>query len=254
MSNVKLRRWLLFVAIFLFWEATPAQITFVQGKSFFNGSSQTSPINVTFDSNVTAGNLLIASIYTPHTTDVYNTPTGNSNTFEVGQGACIRSGQANGNGSIKTWYVKSATAGATTIQFSWTGGASSWTIAWIQEDSGHNATASSDVTSCNNGSGSTSVDSGSAATSENNELIYGWGDAFDGFTAVGSGFTERYRANGALAEDRILATAGSTSATATQGGTDGWIFHMVTFKPAAAATGLAKLGGTAKIGGTAIIK
>ena len=88
-----------------------------------------------------------------------------------------------------------------------------------------------DVTKGAAGSGN-SASSGSATTTTANELIFGANTVGGGTKSNGSGFTARIITNpdGDLAEDRIVTTTGSYSATATLTGSKPWVMQMVTFK------------------------
>ena len=87
-----------------------------------------------------------------------------------------------------------------------------------------------DVTAGASGS-STSASSGAATTTSANELIFGADTVFTSTGAVGSGFTSRIitSPDGDLAEDKIVTTAGSNSATAPLSSPGPWVMQMVTF-------------------------
>jgi hypothetical protein len=78
---------------------------------------------------------------------------------------------------------------------------------------------------------STSANSGAATTTSTNELIFGANTVATMTTAAGSGFTKRLitTPDGDIAEDRIVTTAGSNSATATLA-SGPWIMQMAAFK------------------------
>src|ERR1019366_6300280 len=87
-----------------------------------------------------------------------------------------------------------------------------------------------DVTAGASGS-STAANSGAATTTSANELIFGAGMVATLTGAAGSGFTSRIitTPDSDLAEDKIVTTAGSNSATATLTGAGPWVMQMVTF-------------------------
>ncbi|WP_429634946.1 hypothetical protein, partial [Tunturiibacter psychrotolerans] len=78
---------------------------------------------------------------------------------------------------------------------------------------------------------SASANSGAATTTAANELIFGADMVATTTTKVGTGFTSRVitTPDGDIAEDKIVTTAGSNSATATL--TSGpWVMQIVAFK------------------------
>ena len=102
-----------------------------------------------------------------------------------------------------------------------------------------------DVTAGASGS-STSASSGAATTRSANELVFGANMVATLTTGAGSGFTSRAitSPDGDIAEDKILTTAGSNSATATLSSSGPWVMQMVTFSavsPAAPAPTLSGL-------------
>ena len=88
-----------------------------------------------------------------------------------------------------------------------------------------------DVTAGASGSG-TAANSGAATTTVANELIFGANTVATTTGAAGSGFTSRMitAPDGDIAEDKIVTTAGSNSATATLTSSGPWVMQMVAFK------------------------
>jgi hypothetical protein len=88
-----------------------------------------------------------------------------------------------------------------------------------------------DVTAGASGSG-TAANSGSATTTSASELIFGANTVATSTGAAGSGFTQRIitSPDGDIAEDKVVTTAGSNSATATLTSSGPWVMQMVTFK------------------------
>ena len=76
------------------------------------------------------------------------------------------------------------------------------------------------------------ANSGSATTTSANELIFGANMVYTLTAAAGSGFTTRVitSPDGDIAEDKVVTTAGSNSATATLTSSGPWVMQMVTFK------------------------
>jgi hypothetical protein len=87
-----------------------------------------------------------------------------------------------------------------------------------------------DVTAGASGS-STTASSGAATTTVANELIFGAATVFTAVTGAGSGFTSRIITNpdGDNAEDKVVTTTGSNSATAPVSPSGAWVMQMVTF-------------------------
>jgi hypothetical protein len=88
-----------------------------------------------------------------------------------------------------------------------------------------------DATMGSSGSG-TAATSGAATTTSANELIFGANMVFTTTRAAGTGFTRRIitSPDGDIAEDKVVTTAGSNSATATLNSSGPWVMQMVTFK------------------------
>ena len=94
-----------------------------------------------------------------------------------------------------------------------------------------------DVGASASGIESASADSGSVTTSAANELIFGAGMTGTGF-AVGTNFTGRIITQDSdIAEDRLVATAGSYSAVAPLDRPTNWLMQVATFKAAGQTVG-----------------
>ena len=81
---------------------------------------------------------------------------------------------------------------------------------------------------------SATTNSGSATTTSANELIFGANMVYTLTAAAGTGFTTRVitSPDGDIAEDKVVTTAGSNSATATLTSSGPWVMQMVTFSAA----------------------
>ena len=78
---------------------------------------------------------------------------------------------------------------------------------------------------------STTASSGAATTTSANELIFGANMVFTLTHGPGTGFTSRLiTSDGDIAEDMVVTTAGSNTATATLTSSGPWVMQMVTFK------------------------
>ena len=78
------------------------------------------------------------------------------------------------------------------------------------------------------------MNSGSATTTNANDLIFAAGASTHTVTAAGAGFTTRRSDFGNLTEDRVVTSAGAYNATATQN-SPAWVMHMVAFRAAGGA-------------------
>ena len=104
----------------------------------------------------------------------------------------------------------------------------------ILEYSGLSTTSPLDVTQGAFGD-SSSASSGSATTTAANELIFGANMVSTATAGPGSTFTSRIiTASGNIAEDSIVSTTGSYSATAPLTSSGNWVMQMATFKAASA--------------------
>jgi hypothetical protein len=88
-----------------------------------------------------------------------------------------------------------------------------------------------DVTAGASGNSAT-ASSGAAMTTTANELIFGANTIATSTMAAGSGFTSRIitSPDGDIAEDKVVTTAGSNSATAPLTSSGPWVMQMVAFK------------------------
>src|SRR5712692_2418408 len=113
-----------------------------------------------------------------------------------------------------------------------------------------------DVTAGASGNSGT-ANSGSATTTMANELIFGAATVATGVTGAGSGFTTRIitSQDGDNAEDEVVTTKGSYSATAPLSPSGAWVMQMVAFAassaPAPTVTTVSPSSGPAA-GGTAV--
>jgi hypothetical protein len=106
----------------------------------------------------------------------------------------------------------------------------------ILEYGGVDTSAPLDVATASTGN-STNSNSGSVTTANADDLIIGANLVQTGTSGPGAGFTSRMITipDGDIAEDKIVATTGSYSATAPVGPAGQWIMQMVAFKAAGAA-------------------
>lgn len=130
-------------------------------------------------------------------------------------------------------------------------------IVTVVEHSGLATSSPVDVTASatSDGVSPTSASSGSATTTNANDLILGAFCMFDGPSAAGGTFTSRSSAYTMLVEDKTVSSTGSYSADATSTGTAGWAAQLVAFKAASTSVNLvgsatlkANASGTLKVG------
>ena len=107
----------------------------------------------------------------------------------------------------------------------------------ILEYSGLDQVNPVDVTAAAIGTNATS-NSGAATTTNANDLIVGANIVYTSTTGPGTGFTKRMitSPDGDIAEDRVVTTAGSYSASAPLIRSGPWIMQMVAFKAASGGT------------------
>jgi len=198
-------------------------IAHVQSKGATNDADATS-IAATFDSNVSAGNLLVVAGQFGDAPSVSDT-LGNSYQLAVE------------NGGTRIFYCANCLGGANTVTVQFD--SATYNRISIHEFSGAAKSDVLDVTANSGivdpGSSATDGDSsGPATTTVDGALIFGcimdipsaWS------IAAGTGFTERYDNNiDYEAESKVQATAGSVAATWTASNTDGYRAVMAAFKP-----------------------
>jgi hypothetical protein len=132
--------------------------------------------------------------------------------------------------SAQVFYAMNIAGGADTVTATFRRAVGSFGVIYIHEYAGINAAHPVDVTVSASGSSST-LNSGSATTTTANDLIFGAGVSDNAVTASGAGLTARSLAYGNITEDRIAASPGAASATATHSGSK-WAMQMVAFRPA----------------------
>lgn len=135
---------------------------------------------------------------------------------------------AGGVWRAQMFYAKNVASGTNTVTATFQGAITSFGRLYIHEYSGIDRTAPLDVSRAATGTG-TAMSSGSAATTNANDVIFGAGSSNTSVTAAGTGFTSRLNANRTRTEDRTVTTAGPNAATATQNGAQ-WVMQMAAFK------------------------
>jgi len=181
-------------------------------------------VSVAFNSATKPGNTIVVYVIWDNTGTVSLTDTG-VNTFSKVGSPVIWGGAY----SAQVFYASKIAGGADTVTATFQNTITNWGVIYVHEYSGISSTNPVDVTVSASGSSAT-LNSGSATTTSANDLIFGAGVSDYIVTAAGSGFTARDLAYGNITEDRVAATTGAYSATATHTGQQ-WGMQMVAFRP-----------------------
>ena len=240
---------LLFVvfACWLFPTSVFATPTFVQRNSATPQSS-TGTATVSYSAAETAGDLNVVVVGWNDTTAMVQ-----SVKDSVGNPYSLAIGPTSGTALRQSiYYASNILGGSNTVTVTFTQ-AAAFPDVRILEYTGVSAV---DVTSGASGNSATS-NSGAAQTKVASELIFGANTVATATGAAGSGFTSRVitSPDGDIAEDRVVTTAGSNSATATLTSSGAWVMQMVTFSavsgPAPTVTSVSPNNGSTS-GGTAV--
>ncbi len=216
-------------------------ISYVQGNYATPQTSQTS-VPVKFNVAQSAGDLNVVAVGwndSTATVSAVTDTTGNAYTLAVGP--TIISGVA----SQSIYYAKNiaaAAAGANTVTVTFSTAAKYPDIR-ILEYSGADQVNPVDVTAASTGNSATSS-SGSVSTTNPLDLIFGANLVQTLTAGAGSGFTSRLLTSpdGDIAEDMMVTSTGSYTATAPLSPAGQWIMQMVAFRtPAGTTTPVASL-------------
>ena len=211
-------------------QSTASPISFIQ-RAYATPQSPQLTVPVTFTSAQTAGNLNVVVVAW------YQSGTVNSVTDSVGNVYTLAVGPTTNGGAVtqSIYYAPNivgaaANANTVTVQFTV---AANYPDVRILEYSGLAPVNPVDVTAAGIGSNAAS-DSGLATTTNNNDLIFGANYVVTSTTSVGAGFTKRVitSPDGDIAEERIVATAGTYNATAPLTSAGPWVMQMVAFRGA----------------------
>ena len=184
--------------------------------------SATATVSVTYPAAQTAGDLNIVVVgWNDTTATVQSVKDSAGNTYSLAIGPTSGSGLQQ-----SIYYAPNIVAGSNTVTVTFSQAAAYPDVRILE----YRGVTALDVTAGASGS-SASANSGAATTTVANELIFG-ADMVATFTsAAGSGFTSRIitSPDGDIAEDKVVTTAGSNSATATLRSSGPWVMQMVTF-------------------------
>ena len=210
--------------------------------------SSTATVNVTYPGAQTGGDLNVVAVgWNDATSTVQSVKdsAGNSYSLAIGptSGTALRQ---------SIYYAANIVGGTNTVTVTFNQAAVAPDIRILE----YRGVTTLDVTAGAKGS-STAANSGSATTTSANELIFGANMVAKTTKSAGSGFTSRIitSPDSDLAEDKVVTTAGSYSATATLGSSGAWVMQMVTFSavsgPVPTVTSVSPNSGTTA-GGTAV--
>ena len=181
--------------------------------------------SLAFSSANTTGNLIVVYLMWTNTDSVSVTDTRGNAYTSIGSRTMWG---ANSNNSSQVFYAKNVAAGSNTVRASFATAISSSADMYIHEYSGIDKADPLDVSAVNRGTAA-AMNSGSATTSNANDLIFGAGASASAVNQSGSGFTSRSTRFGNRTEDKNVTSAGPYNATANQNG-NAWVMHMAAFK------------------------
>ena len=193
-------------------------ISFSQVASATPSSAAT--VSVTYPAAQTAGDLNLVVVGWNDTTSTVQSVKdsgGNNYTLAIGP--------TKGTGLQQSiYYAANIVGGANTVTVTFNQAAADPDIRILE----YRGVTTLDAKAGASGS-STAANSGAATTTSANELIFGADMVATTTGAAGSGFTSRIitSPDGDIAEDKVVTTAGSNSATATLDGSGPWVMQMV---------------------------
>jgi len=199
----------------------PAAISFVQVASA-TSQSPTATESVTYPAAQTLGDLNVVVVGWNDTT-----ATVQSVTDSAGNNYSLAMGPTSGTALRQSiYYATDIASGSNTVTVTFSQAATYSDVRILV----YQGVTTLDVTAGASGS-SAAARSGSAATANANELIFGANTVETENAAAGSGFTARIitSPDGDIAEDKVVTTAGSNSATATLTSSGPWVMQMATF-------------------------
>ena len=200
---------------------SPGGISFTQVASA-TPQTPTASVSVTYPGAQTVGDLNVIVVGWNDTT-----ATVQSVQDSVGNTYSLAIGPTSGTGLRQSiYYAANIAGGSNTVTVTFSQAAAYPDVRILE----YRGVSTLDVTAGASGS-SAAANSGAATTTSANELIFGANTVATGNAAAGSGFTSRIITpmDGDLAEDKVVTTAGSNSATATLTGAGPWVMQMATF-------------------------
>jgi IPT/TIG domain len=227
-----------------------AGVNFVQMN--YQTTASASSLATAYLSAQTAGDLNIVVVgwndTTSAVTSVKDTK-GNTYAIAIGPTAGMALTQS-------IYYARNIVSGGNTVTVTFSK-AAAYPDLRVLEYSGMDAANPLDVTAAAVGNSLTAT-SGPAPATSLNELIFGAGMTFGGYSAAGSGFTKRVITNyGDIVEDATVLSMGSYSATASLDASAPWVMQLAAFRgqsssaPAFTVSGVSPSSGTSS-GGTSV--
>ncbi len=210
-------------------------ITYVQGD-FATPQMPSTSVTVPFTAAQTAGDLNVVVVGWNDSTAAVSTVTdGSGNTYTLAVGPTVQSGVA----TQSIYYagdISAAAAGANSVTVTFSTAAVYPDIR-ILEYGGADPNNPVDVTAASSGNSAMSS-SGSVMTTNAADLLFGANLVQTLTNGPGSGFTQRLLTSpdGDIAEDEMVNSIGSYTATAPVSPTGPWIMQMVAFRPQLAVT------------------
>ena len=204
----------------------PPNITFMQ-LNYTTPQSSLSTVSVPFTLAQTGGDLNIVVVGWNDSTSIVSSVTDSSgNAYSLAADPTVVSGFL----SQTIYYAKNiagAPAGANTVTVQFNQAAAYPDVRILE----YRGVTTLDAKAGASGNSAT-ANSGPATTTSANELIFGANTVFTLTGAAGTGFTSRIitSPDGDIAEDQLVTTAGSNSATALLTSSGPWVMQMVTFK------------------------
>lgn len=199
--------------------SSPVAPLFVQTNQSGIGSG--SSLASSFNKATSKGNTLIAYVVWSNTA-VVTVSDSQGNAFKAASSPIVWAGKY----SAQVFYASNIAGGADSITARF--GSSSSGVLYIHEYAGIDPTNPIDVVTSATGSGST-LNSGTAATTAANDLLFGAGASDDVVTSAGSGFAARNMGQGHVTEDRAATITGSYNASATHTG-NYWAMQLIAFR------------------------
>lgn len=204
--------------------ASSCPISFAQVQASTPRSA--SSVSITYGKSQSANDLNIVVVgWHDVTATVVSVQDSAGNTYQIGAPR-VGSGKGASAVSQAIYYASHILAGANTVTVTFNQAAVSADIRILEYRGVHTLDAYAGAA----GTG-TLANSGSANTSASNELLFGADTVVTVTSGPGAGFTSRIitSSDGDIAEDEIVNSAGTYSATAPLTSSGGWIMQMLTF-------------------------
>jgi Concanavalin A-like lectin/glucanases superfamily/Chitobiase/beta-hexosaminidase C-terminal domain/IPT/TIG domain/Fibronectin type III domain len=192
--------------------------------------SATATVPVSYPSAQTAGDLNIVVVgWNDTTASVQTVKDSAGNNYMLAIGPTVGAGLQQ-----SIYYASSIVGGSNTVTVTFSQAAQFPDVRILE----YRGLSTLDVTAGASGN-SVTASSGAAATTSANELIFGADMVATATTGAGSGFASRIitSPNGDIAEDKVVTTAGSNTATAAVGSAGPWVMQMVTFTASSGSSG-----------------